>query len=81
MKKKMFAAVNAIYDREDLEDSVVTIIGVYGTEESAKQALEEHRVDFLADLDEEDEAHAEEMLYDDNDRHYAWFVQSVEVEV
>lgn len=35
--KKMFAVVQNVFDREDLEDSEVTICGVYDTRNIANQ--------------------------------------------
>ena len=83
--KKMYAAVQAIYDREDLEDSEVTIIGVYASKQSAQKALDEAEEQFLRnasydDSDEFDIDEARSQLEDDCDRIYNWYVSEVKVE-
>jgi hypothetical protein len=77
--KTMYAAVQAIYDREDLEDSTVEIIGVYSSRKIAGAELEKAKLKFLAEIDD-DPGLAEENIEDDYDRSYNWFVQKVKVE-
>ena len=80
--KTMYAAVQAIHDRKDLEDSSVEIVGVYATKKAAQAAANESRLKFLKDIvdpDEDIEA-AEAVLEEDCDRTYDWFVKKVKVE-
>lgn len=77
--KKMFAVVQTVFDREDLEDSEVTICGVYATKKIADQKCDEAKQKFLEDIPgdlEENEA----MLDDDCDRMYNWYVTPVNVQ-
>lgn len=77
---KMFAAVRAIYDREDLEDSEVKIIGIYASKKKANEELEKRRAkDLKSVADDPDEA--ERMIDDDCDRYYNWYVTPVRVEI
>ena len=75
----MYAAVRAVYDREDLEDSEVEIIGVYASRKTAGAELKKARLRFLGEIDDDPER-AEENIEDDCDRSYNWFVRKVKVE-
>ena len=78
--KKMFAAVRAIYDREDLEDSEVKVFGVYASKKKANEELEKRRAkDLKSVADDPDEA--ERMIDGDCDRYYDWYVTPVSVEI
>ena len=80
-KCRMFAAVQIICDREDLEDSEIKIIGVYPTEKRASEELDKAKARFLKEIDGEDPENAEYMLEDDCDRLYDWRVDKVSVEL
>ena len=80
-KRRMFAAVQIVCDREDLEDSEIKIIGVYPTEKRAREELEKAKAGFLKEIDDEDTEHAEYMLENDCDRLYDWRVDKVSVEL
>lgn len=77
--KKMFAVVQTVFDREDLEDSEVTICGVYATKKIADQKCDEAKQKFLEDIPGDPEEN-EAMLEDDCDRMYNWYVTPVKVE-
>lgn len=77
---KMYAAMFTCYDREDIEDSYVEIIGVYNDKKTAKKYLDEHKKKRLAEVVDDPEE-AEQMLGDDEDRIYDWSVKLVKVEV
>ena len=77
---KMYAAMFACYDREDIEDSYVELIGVYNDKKTAKKQLDEHKKKMLAEV-ADDPGEAEQMLEDDEDRIYSWSVKPVKVEV
>jgi hypothetical protein len=79
--KKMFAAVQTIVDREDPEDSTFETIGVYSSKKTAEIALAKAKQTFLDDIPSEDDRDPEDMLLDDVDRMYNWYVTSVNVEV
>ena len=81
--KKMHAAIREIFDREDLEDSDVKIIGVYASKNGAQKALAKDEEDFLRDIcdfEEFDIDAAKAQLEDDCDRFYNWRIAEVEVE-
>ena len=80
-KRRMFAAVQIVCDREDLEDSEIKIIGVYPTEKRASEELDKAKARFLKEIDGEDPENAEYMLEDDCDRLYDWRVDKVSVEL
>lgn len=79
-KRRMFAAVQIVCDREDLEDSEIEIIGVYPTKKRAEEALGKAKARFLKGVDADPED-AERMLEDDCDRMYDWRVDRVSVEL
>lgn len=79
--KKMFAAIQTIIDREDPEDSDVTIIGVYVSEKTADVELKKAKMEFLSSIPCEDGKDPEDVLWDDLDRMYGWHVAPVKVEV
>jgi hypothetical protein len=79
--KKMFAAVQTIVDREDPEDSTFEIIGVYASKKTAETALAKAKQKFLNDVPCDDDQDPEDMLLDDEDRTYDWYVTQVNVEV
>ena len=78
--KKMFAAVQTIVDREDPEDSTFEIIGVYASKKNAETALAKAKQKFLNDISCEDDEDPEDMLLNDDDRTYDWYVTPVKVE-
>ena len=78
--KKMFAAVQTIVDREDPEDSTFEIIGVYASKKNAEMALAKAKQEFLDNIPPEDDRDPEDMLSDDIDRMYDWYVTHVNVE-
>ena len=80
-KRRMFAAVQIVCDREDLEDSEIKIIGVYPTKKRAQEELDKAKAKFLKEIDDEDPEHAEYMLEYDSDRLYGWCVDKVSVEL
>ena len=80
-KCRMFAAMQIVCDREDLEDSEIKIIGVYPTKKRAQEELDGAKAKFLKELDDEDTEHAEYMLENDCDRLYDWRVDKVSVEL
>ena len=79
--KKMFAVVQTVFDREDLEDSEVKICGVYAIKKIADQKCDEAKQNFLKGVGAESLERAEEMLEDDYDRMYGWNVIPVNVEI
>lgn len=79
--KKMFAAVQTIVDREDPENSTFEIIGVYASKKTAESELAKAKQKFLDDIPSEDDIDPEDMLLDDYDRTYSWYVTQVNVEV
>jgi hypothetical protein len=79
--KKMFAAVQTIVNREDPEDSMFEIIGVYASKKTAETELAKAKREFLDDIPSEDDRDPEDMLDDDIDRMYNWYVTPVMVEV
>ena len=79
--KKMFAAVQTIVDREDPEDSIFEVIGVYGSKKTAQVELEKAKRKFLKDIPCADDEDPEDKLLDDCDRTYDWNVTSVKVEI
>lgn len=80
-KRRMFAAVQIVCDREDLEDSEIKIVGVYPTKKRAQEELDKAKAKFLKEIDDEDPEHAEYMLENDSDRLYDWRVDKVSVEL
>lgn len=80
-KRRMFAAVQIVCDREDLEDSEIKIIGVYPTKKRAQEELDRAKARFLKEIDDEDLEHAEYVLENDPDRLYDWRVDKVSVEL
>ena len=80
-KCRMFAAVQIVCDREDIEDSEIKIIGVYPTKKRAQEELDKAKAKFLKEIDDEDPEHAEYMLENDSDRLYSWRVDKVSVEL
>ena len=78
--KKMFAAMQTVIDREDMEDSDVTVIGVYASKKTANAELEKAKTKFLSNIPCEDDRDPEEVLLDDEDRTYNWYVTPVKVE-
>lgn len=80
-KCRMFAAVQIVCDREDLEDSEIKIIGVYQTKKRAQEELDKAKAKFLKEIDDEDHENAEYMLENDSDRLYDWRVDKVSVEL
>ena len=80
-KRRMFAAMQIVCDREDLEDSEIKIIGVYPTEKRAREVLDKAKAGFLKEIDDEDPENAEYMLENDCDRLYDWRVDKVSVEL
>ena len=80
-KRRMFAAVQIVCDREDIEDSEIKIIGVYPTKKRAQEELDKAKAKFLKEIDDEDPEHAEYMLENDCDRMYDWRVDKVSVEL
>ena len=80
-KRRMFAAVQIVCDREDLEDSEIKIVGVYPTKKRAQEELDRAKARFLKEIDGEDSENAEYMLEDDSDRLYDWRVDKVSVEL
>ena len=80
-KRRMFAAMQIVCDREDLEDSEIKIIGVYPTKKRAQEELDNAKAKFLKEIDDEDPEHAEYMLENDSDRLYCWRVDKVSVEL
>ena len=80
-KRRMFAAMQIVCDREDLEDSEIKIIGVYPTKKRAQEELDKAKTKFLKEIDDEDPEHAEYMLENDSDRLYGWCVDKVSVEL
>ena len=80
-KRRMFAAMQIVCDREDLEDSEIKIIGVYPTKKRAQEELDKAKAKFLKEIDDEDPEHAEYMLENDSDRLYCWRVDKVSVEL
>ena len=80
-KHCMFAAVQIVCDREDLEDSEIKIIGVYPTEKRAREELDKAKARFLKEIDGEDPENAEYMLENDCDHLYDWRVDKVSVEL
>ena len=78
--KTMYAVVQLIANREDLEDSTVEIIKVFKTKKAADKGLVKARDEFLLNVsDDIDEAYI--MIDDDCDRLYKWSVKQVKVEV
>ena len=77
----MFAAMQIVCDREDLEDSEIKIIGVYPTKKRAQEELDKAKAKFLKEIDDEDPEHAEYMLENDCDRLYGWRIDKVSVEL
>ena len=80
-KRRMFAAVQIVCDREDLEDSEIKIVGVYPTKKRAQEELDRAKARFLKEIDDEDPENAECMLEDDCDGLYDWRVDKVSVEL
>ena len=80
-KCRMFAAVQIVCDREDIEDSEIKIIGVYPTKKRAQEELDKAKAKFLKEIDDEDPEHAEYMLENDSDCLYDWRVDKVSVEL
>lgn len=80
-KCRMFAAVQIVCDREDLEDSEIKIIGVYQTKKRAQEELDKAKAKFMKEIDDEDPENAEYMLENDSDRLYDWRVDKVSVEL
>ena len=80
-KCRMFAAVQIVCDREDIEDSEIKIIGVYPTKKRAQEELDKAKTKFLKEIDDEDPEHAEYMLENDGDSLYDWRVDKVSVEL
>lgn len=80
-KRRMFAAVQIVCDREDLEDSEIKIVGVYPTKKHAQEELDKAKAKFLKEIDDEDPEYAEYMLENDSDRLYDWRVDKVSVEL
>ena len=80
-KRRMFAAVQIVCDREDLEDSEIKIVGVYPTKKRAQEELDRAKARLLKEIDDEDPENAECMLEDDCDRLYDWRVDKVSVEL
>lgn len=78
--KKMFAAMQTVIDREDMEDSEVTIIGVYASKKTANAELKKAKMEFLSNVPCEDDKDPEEVLWNDEDRTYNWYVTPVKVE-
>ena len=79
--KKMFAAVQTVVDREDPEDSVFDVIGVYSSKKTAEEVLAKAKQKFLNDIPCGDDEDPEDMLLNDDDRTYDWYVTPVKVEV
>ena len=79
--KKMFAAVQTIVDREDPEDSIFEVIGVYSSKKIAQAELEKAKQKFLEDIPCADDEDPEDTLLDDYDRTYDWNVTPVNVEI
>ena len=79
--KKMFAAVQTIVDREDPEDSIFEVIGVYSSKKTAQVELEKAKQKFLRDIPCADDEDPEDKLLDDYDRTYAWNVTPINVEI
>ena len=80
-KSRMFAAVQIVCDREDLEDSEIKIVGVYPTKKRAQEELDRAKARFLKEIDDEDPENAEYVLENDCDRLYDWRVDKVSVEL
>ena len=80
-KRRMFAAVQIVCDREDLEDSEIKIVGVYPTKKRAQEELDKAKARFLKEIDGEDPENAEYILENDPDRLYDWRVDKVSVEL
>ena len=80
-KRRMFAAVQIVCDREDLEDSEIKIVGVYPTKKRAQEELDKAKAGFMKEIDDEDPEHAEYMLENACDRLYDWRVDKVSVEL
>ena len=80
-KCRMFAAVQIVCDREDIEDSEIKIIGVYPTKKRAQEELDKAKAKFLKEIDDEDPEHAEYMLENDSDHLYDWRVDKDSVEL
>ena len=79
--KKMFAAVLTIVDREDPEDSIFEMIGIYSSKKTAQFELEKARQKFLKGIPCADNEDPEDRLLDDCDRTYDWNVTPVKVEI
>ena len=79
--KKMFAAVQTIVDREDPEDSIFEVIGVYSSKKIAQAELEKAKQKFLEDIPCADDEDPEDTLLDDYDRTYDWNVTPVNMEI
>lgn len=79
--KKMFAAVQTMVDHEDPEDSIFEIIGVYASKKAANRNLEKFKRAILDTVPCRDDEDPEDVLLNDNDRTYNWYVTSVMVEV
>jgi hypothetical protein len=79
--KKMFAAVQTMVDREDPENSIFEIIGVYTSKKTAEKILAKFKQTFLNVIPCGDDEDPEDVLLNNIDRTYDWYVTSVRVEV
>jgi hypothetical protein len=79
--KKMFAAVQTMVDHEDPENSIFEIIGVYTSKKTAEKILAKFKQTFLNVIPCGDDEDPEDVLLNNIDRTYDWYVTSVRVEV
>jgi hypothetical protein len=79
--KKMFAAVQTMVDREDPENSIFEIIGVYTSKKTAEKILAKFKQTFLNVIPCRDDEDPEDVLLNNIDRTYDWYVTPVKVEV
>lgn len=79
--KKMFAAVQTMFDREDPEDSIFEIIGIYASKKTAEKTLAKFKQTILDAVPCGDDEDPEDVLLNNDDRIYNWYVTSVMVEV
>lgn len=77
--KKMFAAVHAVH-AEDIEDCLVSILGVYSTKEKAKKVLAESELEYGM-CDDECDNECDEDCDEECSAAHEWFIDEVKVEI